>query len=139
MSIPGQHCHYFDSDLRVFFFAKVIHQMNMERSSFHFWKNLPIFFFKLKRLLTRKESVLNTSQSTSNFVTRGKSLDYLSCFRWNHFIREFQAKYEQHGIFYDVQEVKGTSGPRLLVGGPVGLLDFVLRALLAPRLFDPRK
>ena len=40
-----------------------------------------------------------------NFVTRRKSLDYLYCFRWNHFIREFQAKYEQHGIFHEVHKV----------------------------------
>ena len=32
----------------------------------------------------------------------------------------------------------GPSGPRLLVGGPSGLLDFVLRALQALRPCDPR-
>ena len=39
-------------------------------------------------------------------------------------------------MFYNVLEVRGPSGPQLLVGGPSGRLDFVLRALraLRPRL-----
>ena len=38
--------------------------------------------------------------------------------------------------FYIILEVRGPSGPQLLVGGPSGRLDFVLRALraLRPRL-----
>ena len=35
-------------------------------------------------------------------------------------------------------EVRGPSGPQLLVGGPWGRLDFVLRALWALRPCDPR-
>ena len=35
-------------------------------------------------------------------------------------------------------EVRGPSGPQLLVGGPSGRLDFVLRALRALRPCDPR-
>ena len=34
-------------------------------------------------------------------------------------------------------EVRGPSGPQLLVGGPSGWLDFVLRALRALRPWDP--
>ena len=37
-----------------------------------------------------------------------------------------------------VLEVKGPSGPQLLVGGPSGRLDFVLRALRALTPCDPR-
>ena len=38
--------------------------------------------------------------------------------------------------YYRILEVRGPSGPQLLVGGPSGWLDFVLRALraLRPRL-----
>ena len=35
-------------------------------------------------------------------------------------------------------EVLGPSGPQLLVGGPSGQLDFILRALRALRPSDPR-
>ena len=38
---------------------------------------------------------------------------------------------------YEVLEVRGPSRPQLLVGGPSGRLDFVLRALRALRPFDP--
>ena len=37
-----------------------------------------------------------------------------------------------------VQEVQGPSGPQVLVGGPSGQLNFVLRALWALRPGDPR-
>ena len=37
-----------------------------------------------------------------------------------------------------ILEVWGPSGPQLLVGGPSGQLDFVLRALRALRPGDPR-
>ena len=37
-----------------------------------------------------------------------------------------------------ILEVRGPSGPQLLLGGPLGRLDFVLRALRALRPFDPR-
>ena len=36
-----------------------------------------------------------------------------------------------------ILEVLGPSGPQLRVGGPLGLLDFVLRALWALRPCDP--
>ena len=39
---------------------------------------------------------------------------------------------------YSILEVQGPSGPQLLVWGPSGLLDFVLRALRALRPCDPR-
>ena len=42
-------------------------------------------------------------------------------------------------IFYWILEVKGPSGPQLLVCGPSGLLDFVLCALRALRPCDPRR
>ena len=38
---------------------------------------------------------------------------------------------------YYILEVRGPSGPQLLVGGPSGRLDFVLRALRALRPCDP--
>ena len=38
-----------------------------------------------------------------------------------------------------ILEVKGPSGPELLVGGPSGRLDLILHALRALRLHDPRK
>ena len=40
---------------------------------------------------------------------------------------------------YKTLEVKGPSGPQLLVCGPSGLLDFVLHALRALRPCDPCK
>ena len=39
--------------------------------------------------------------------------------------------------FIGVLEVRGPSGPQLLIGGPSGGLDFVLRALRALRPCDP--
>ena len=42
------------------------------------------------------------------------------------------------GSKYAQLEVRGLSGPQLLVGGPSGRLDFVLRALRALRPCDPR-
>ena len=39
---------------------------------------------------------------------------------------------------YIILEVYGPSGPQLLLGGPSGRLDFVLRALRALRPGDPR-
>ena len=47
-------------------------------------------------------------------------------------------KYNKHDKYY-ILEVKGPSGPQLLVCGPSGLLDFVLRALRALRPCDPRR
>ena len=40
-------------------------------------------------------------------------------------------------LFYIRLEVRGPSGPQLLVGGPSGHLDFVLRALRALRPCHP--
>ena len=41
-------------------------------------------------------------------------------------------------LYYIKLEVRGPSGPQLLVGSPSGRLDFVLRTLEALRPFDPR-
>ena len=45
---------------------------------------------------------------------------------------------EQVTDTYNILEVWGPSGPRLLGCGPSGLLDFVLSALRALRPCDPR-
>ena len=43
-----------------------------------------------------------------------------------------------HRVFITILKVSGSVGPRLLVGSPSGLLDFVLYALRALRPCDPR-
>ena len=50
----------------------------------------------------------------------------------------FDTLEQSHFQKYTTLEVRGPSGPQLLVGGPLGQLDFVLRALRALRPCDPR-